>query len=473
MNTDSSNKKTVLVHNKVKKTVEEHALIKKGDKILVALSGGADSVCLLNVLYCLKDEFNISVAAAHLNHMIRGAEADGDEAYAAELCTRLDIPFYAKREDVPSAAKKKVISEELAGREARYEFFDELSAKYGFDKVATAHNKNDNAETVMMRIIRGTGIDGLCGIKYKRDNIIRPILDITRDEIEGYCNENKLEYKTDSTNESTDYTRNRVRNELLPLICKNFNPSIIDALTALSDNTREDAEFINSYAKRLYMRINSPMPHRKPTVLDIKSLDMIGRSIRNRLYALAAKEVMGDGYKLERIHFDLIDGLCQKETGAKAELPSGLRVSVKYGWLEFATEADEAEKKSSGFCYEIELDDYFEEMDIKLEVVDPARKPEKNQMILDYDLLEDKHLTVRSRKIGDKIVIYKDGRSRKLKDYWIDKKVPRSERDKIPLLCADKEIVAIIGDRVAENHKINNKSKKGLLVTYGTGYENR
>ena len=324
-----------------------------------------------------------------------------------------------------------------------------------------------------MRIMRGSGIDGLCGIHYKRDDIIRPILDVTRAEIEAYCEENRLDYKTDSTNESSDYTRNRVRNELIPFMRDKFNPNIIETLCSLSDNITEDAKFINSYAKRLYQRINSPMPHRKPTVLDIKSLDMLDRSIRNRMYAIASQEVMGKDYKFERVHYDTIESIIHKETGAGISLPDGLRVNVKYGWLEFVTEAEEAEQNTGGFCYEIEPDADFDNMDIKLEIVDASYKKEKNQMLVDYDSIEGRRLYVRSRKMGDKIVIFKDGRSRKLKDYWIDKKIPRAERNKIPLLCADKEIIAIIGDRVAENHKINNNSKKGLLITYGRSYENR
>lgn len=467
----NTNDNTICIQNKVLDTIEKNALINKGDKVLAALSGGADSVFMLCVLCELREKLKITVAAVHLNHMIRGAEADGDEAYAAELCTKLQIPFYAKRTDVPKIAKELGISEELAGREARYEFFEDLTQKYNFTKIATAHNKNDKAETVLMRIMRGTGIDGLCGIKYKRDNIIRPVLDITRDEIEAYLEENQIEYKNDSTNKSAEYTRNRVRNELIPLIREKFNPSIVDSLCALADNTREDSEFINAYAKRLYQRINSPMPNKKPTVLEIKSLNMLDRSLRNRMYSLAAAEVMGKDYKLERVHYNIIDNLLEKETGVGASFPMGLKINVKYGWLEFESETETEEKKD--FCYEIEPKGSCDELNLKFEITDASRKCEKNQMLADYDKLEGKKLCVRSRKAGDKIVIYKDGRSRKLKDYFIDKKIPRVERDKIRLLCSGKEVIAIIGDRVAENHKINTNSKKGLLITYGADYKSR
>lgn len=484
----------------VKAAIAENGLIEKGDKVLVALSGGADSVCLLDLLCRLRGELSFDIAAAHLNHMIRGDEANRDEAYAAELCTQLDIPFYAERSDVPRIAKEKGVSEELAGRETRYDFFARVCRKNGFNKIATAHNKNDRAETVLMRIMRGTGIDGLGSIKYKRDNIIRPILGVERKDIESYCAERNLKFCTDSTNFESEYTRNKVRNELLPMIEKNFNPGIVSTLCQLADNASEDAAFINGYAKRLYQRINSPLPKRKPFVLDIKSLKLVEKSIRNRLILIAAREVMGDGYSPERVHFESVNALLDKETGAAAVLPSGLRVNVKYGWLEFITEAEEQElMKSHSYSYEIDLNDVIktdvtdigeimvartdlkdsdkatsiDDFNIRMSVTDPHTKLGKNQMMLDFDMLEDKTLCIRNRRIGDKIVLFKDGRRKKLKSYWIDKKVPQSQRGKIPLLCADNEIAAIIGDRVAENYKVKKSTQRGLLISYGSKNENR
>lgn len=463
--------------NIVRKTIDENELLSKGDKVLVALSGGADSVSLLDIMCRLKDELGITVGAAHLNHMIRGAEADRDEAYAAELCTKLSVPFYAERVDVPELAKDSGISEETAGRNARYAFFAEVCKRYGYTKIATAHNRNDRAETVLMRIIRGTGTGGLGSIKYKRENIVRPVLDLSRESIEEYCAKNGLRYCTDSTNAVNDYTRNKIRNELIPQIKKEFNPGIIDTLCNLADNSSEDAEFIDGYAERLYRRINSPMPHRKPTVLDIKSLNMVDDGILNRLIRIACREVMGDDYNLERVHTDAVKNLLDKETGASATLPGGLKVNVKYGWLEFVSEEEEesASALKKSFCYELDLSDCSDLTmdDIKLEIVEGEYKPKKNQMIVDFDTLSEKELCIRSRKVGDRIVLYRDGKSRKLKDFFIDKKIPRNERGNIPLLCSDKEVIAVIGYRVAENYRVNKNTKRGLVITYGTGNENR
>lgn len=459
---------------KIKNTIENHDLIAKDDSILVALSGGADSVFLLDVLCSLKEELNIKVAAAHLNHMIRGAEADRDEAYAAELCTKLNVPFYAERVDIPMISANEGISEELAGRNARYDFFKRLCDKYGYNKIATAHNKNDKAETVLMRIIRGTGIDGLCAIKYKRDdNVIRPILDIERESIEWYCGEKNLSYCTDSTNSDTEYTRNRIRNELIPLIEKNYNPSVIESLCSLSDNASEDSDFINGYAERLCARINSPMPKKKDNILDIESLKLLEESILNRIIRLTAQNVMGAEYKLERIHIENIKNLLDKQTGASTTLPSGLIVAVKYGWLEFLTEKDTDESVSE-FCYSIDgvEENNTEIHGISFSICSPCIKPERNQMVIDYDMIEGKELSVRNRRAGDRMVFFKDGKTRKLKDYWIDKKIPRDKRKEIPLLCADNEIVAIIGDRVSEKYKIKENTKQGLVITYESDNEN-
>lgn len=463
--------------NTVRDTILRHNLLKNGDAVLVALSGGADSVCLLDILCRLSAELGIKVAAAHLNHMIRGAEADRDEAYAAELCTRLGVPFYAERVNIPEISQHDGVSEELAGRNARYGFFKRICKEHGYTTIATAHNKNDRAETVLMRVMRGTGIDGLCGIKYKRDDgVIRPILDVLRCDIERYCSKNNLVYCTDSTNSNTDYTRNRVRCELIPFIEKSFNPSIIDSLCNLAENSAEDADFINGYSMRLYNRINSPMPKRKPTVIDIKSLLMVADSIQTRIIRIAAREVMGSEYKLERIHIEAVKALCEKETGALVQLPSGLIVSVKYGWLEFATAAEQMENSdNTEYCYPIEIGSNLpsDAPDITFEVVPSGYKKQKNQMLIDYDMLEGRNLTIRNRRMGDKMAFFKDGRTRKLKDYWIDKKVPRAQRNKIPLLCADGEVVAIIGDRVSENYKIKETTKRGLVITYDSKDEDR
>ncbi len=186
--------------NKVINYIKENELIKQEDKILVALSGGPDSVCLLHILYELKDKFNLDLGAIHINHMLRGNESDADEKYIINLCDELGIKHYVKRINIEYVAKDSNVSLEVAGRNERYKAFEEIRNKYNYNKIAVAHNANDQAETVLMRIMRGTGLEGLTGIKPKReDGVIRPILCLNRQEIEGYCEEKKLNPRIDAS----------------------------------------------------------------------------------------------------------------------------------------------------------------------------------------------------------------------------------------------------------------------------------
>ena len=184
----------------IKKTLREYNLLNNGDSVLVGLSGGADSVCLTHALWSLKDEFDIKLYTAHINHGIRGEEAKRDELFAENFSKKLGIECFVLNADIPQIAKDTNVSEETAGRNVRYNFFNKLCEKYDINKVATAHNRNDNAETLIMNFMRGSTTNGLCGIPYVRGNIIRPILNVSRDEIEKYCSDNGLEYMTDSTN---------------------------------------------------------------------------------------------------------------------------------------------------------------------------------------------------------------------------------------------------------------------------------
>ena len=273
----------------VLQTIFKHNMLNRGDKVLAAVSGGADSVCMLHILNSLKNDLDIELYCAHINHGLRGDAADSDELFVKSLCRSLDIPFFSKTIDVAKMAEENKLTVEEAGRIARYSFFDELKMQYGLSKIATAHNKNDNAETVLMRIIRGTGVDGLCGIAYVRgDGVIRPILDVSRKEIEEYCTDNSLDFCTDATNADNDYTRNKIRNQLIPYLEREFNSNIIDAMTRLAENACEDSLFINGYAKRLFDRLGSPIKRGMPNALHIPSLKMVEKSIATRILRLAS-----------------------------------------------------------------------------------------------------------------------------------------------------------------------------------------
>ena len=224
---------------KVKKAIADHNMIRRGDCLVVALSGGADSVSLLHVLHGLSDELGITLAACHVNHGLRGEEADSDMRFCIDLCESIGVELKLLQTDVRSAQRKHESVEEAA-RRVRYDFFAQVS--HG-GKLATAHNANDSAETVLLNMMRGTGLKGLCGIPPVRDNIVRPLIYCSRAEVEDYCAENKLGYVTDKTNLCDDYTRNKVRHNLLPEMQK-INGSFLDTVTRMEKNLREDSDFL-------------------------------------------------------------------------------------------------------------------------------------------------------------------------------------------------------------------------------------
>ena len=457
----------------VRELIKKQNMIEKGDRVLVAVSGGADSVCLLSILNFLAEELEITVFAAHLNHMLRGEEADSDEEYVNKLCKKMKIKLFAKRVDVKKVREDEGLTLEEAGRKARYDFFNEIKEKEKITKIATAHNRNDRAETVLMRIIRGTGLDGIRGIEYKRqDGVIRPLLDTDREDIEKYLGEQSIDYCTDRTNKDNDYTRNRVRNELIPYLKEKFNPSVVDSLIRFSDISGEDADFINGYAERLYERINNPMPSHKPYSLHIETFGMVEEAVKKRLIMITAKKAVGVDINLEYKHIKNIISITETDTELGIDLPGGLRVERQYEWLIFINKNErEIVKEDALFVKVMPLSSYFVESinkEITFKLVDPEiYKKNIREIMLDYDKLEGKELIMRSRLKGDRMVYFPDGKEKKIKKIFIDDKIPRADRDKIPLLCSDGEVADIIGSRVSEKYKVTKETKRGLVIEYG------
>lgn len=241
-----------MLEEKVLNTIKKYELIENGNNIVIGVSGGPDSMALLNILISLKKDkkLNCNIIVAHINHGIR-AEAEEETKYVENFCKENEIQCFIKREKVEELAKKQKIGTEEAGRKLRYSFFEEISQKVNANKIATAHNANDNAETVLMNLIRGSGTYGLKGIEAKRDNkYIRPLIECTRKEIEEYCNEKKLEPKQDKSNSENIYTRNKIRNILLPLIENEFNPNIVTSLNRMSQIVKEENEYLRKTSRK-------------------------------------------------------------------------------------------------------------------------------------------------------------------------------------------------------------------------------
>ena len=318
--------------NKILNTINKYNLIQKGDKIVIGVSGGPDSMCLLDSLYCLKEKLGIEIFVAHINHMIR-EEADEETEYVKEYCKNKNIKCYVKKADVEKLAKEQKLGTEEMGRKIRYEFFNEVAQKENANKIATAHNLNDNVETVLMNILRGSGISGLKGIEISRKetNIeyIRPIRECERQEIEKYCEEQDLDPRIDKTNFENEYTRNKIRNILIPYIKKEFNPNIINTLNRLSELVGEEEEYIEKQVERNFEDLKLA-ESKEEIVLDLKKFNKLEKVIKSRLVLYTIMSIFGTTKGIEKVHVDDIIKLCDNNIGNKYLTPNkNIKVFVK------------------------------------------------------------------------------------------------------------------------------------------------
>lgn len=326
------------LQDKVLKTIQKYNLIQNGDSIVIGVSGGPDSMTLLNVLINLKQKLGISkIVVATVNHMIR-EEAEEETKFVENFCESHGIDFYLKKVDVQEEAKSKKISTELAGRNARYDFFEEVLKKTGSNKIATAHNSNDNAETVLMNLLRGSGVSGLKGIEKIRDGkFIRPIIECKRSEIEQYCLENKLNPRYDKTNNENTYTRNKIRNMLIPYIEENFNPNIVDSLNRLSTIATKEDEYIHKIVENSFKDIVITADiSKKEIILDLKKFNELDEVIKSRLILYTISEILGTSQGIEKIHIEDIIKLCGNNIGNKYLMPNkNIKIFVKKGKIFF------------------------------------------------------------------------------------------------------------------------------------------
>lgn len=324
------------VKETVKTTIKKYNLIDEKDKIVVAVSGGPDSICLLNVLneIICDSKKQISIVVAHVNHMIR-AEAKEDEEFVKNFCEKIGIEFYSKSIDVKEIANNNKIGLEEAGRMARYEFFDEILKLTKSNKIAIAHNKNDKIETIIMHALRGSGTFGLEGIQAKNGIYIRPLIDCDREEIELYCKENNIDARIDKTNFDNIYTRNKIRNVVIPYIKQEFNPNIINTLSRLSDLIKEENDYIDNQVKIIFENIKLEEANNQ-IVLKLKEFNLQEKVIKSRLVLYTIMRLFGTSKGIEKIHIEDILKLCQNNIGNKYLTPNkNTKILVKDGKIYF------------------------------------------------------------------------------------------------------------------------------------------
>lgn len=314
--------------NKVKNTIEKYNLINKEDKVLVAVSGGPDSISLLNILY----ELGYNICTAHVNHGLR-ENAENDEKYVIDFCEKRNIPCFIKRVKLKEI-ESDMTTEEL-GRKIRYDFFEEIIKQENCTKIATAHNANDNAETVLMNMIRGTGLSGLKGIDISRNKIVRPLLEITRTEIDEYCQKENLNPCHDESNDETIYTRNKIRLELIPYIEKNINSNIVNNINRMAEIISGEEEYIKRQVDIAYEDTLIAVEEGR-TVCNLKKFNQYDDVIKKRLIIRYITKTLGNAKDIERVHIEDILKLCKNNVGGKYLTPNKyIKVAVNKGIVEY------------------------------------------------------------------------------------------------------------------------------------------
>ncbi len=466
-----------------------------GDGVVVGLSGGADSVCLLHLLWCLKEGLGIELRSVHVHHGLRDAEADRDAAFAAEFSGSLGIPFREVRIDAAAEAAQAGISVEEAGRLARYRILEEEAASWEQERrpfpvhIAVAHHGDDNAETILHHLFRGSGLKGLGGIPPVRGRVIRPLLPASRAQILEYVTKERLEWVEDSSNGQNEYTRNRIRNELLPLITEAVNPQAVQNILRAGERIGQADRYFEKKADEwLEPHGDTGSAQRQEYRLDAAALCGQEDILKGYIIRRALERMSCPLKDITARHIEDIIALCGKETGKYVMLPHGIRAAMEYGKLRLIHDTGSrlpeqpaglpvwsspeilsgCPEKQSGQTPENPLHP------LKTRVF-PCKNPvgfPKNQYTkwFDYDRIKGT-LSVRTRRPGDYIMLPGGGK-KTVKAYMIDEKVPREQRDRLLLLAEDSHVLWIVGRRISEYYKVTEDTEVILEVHLDGGNDN-
>lgn len=467
---------------KVNSWAAEKDVLKAGTLVLVGVSGGADSVCLLHVLYSLGKLNGFSVAAVHVNHMLRAEESMQDEKYVKDICEQWGIPLKIYRKDVKSYSKEKRCSVEEAGRILRYALFHDLKNELNAQYIAVAHHKEDQAETIFLNILRGSGLNGICGMEDIQGCIIRPLLNVEKSEIYEYLSRNNLKYRTDSSNLSNIYARNAIRNRIFPEIARQTGFNVTHSLVRLSDIVKADRDFLERLAEENYESILiSKSEH--SIELDRDKLAGLDFAVSGRIVRIAWENLTGSRKGLESKHVKAALGLAAEKGKNKAiDFPCGIIFKTEYDRA-YVMKKEESEAPVP-FSMEVRApaDILLKEINIlarfRVYTADEFgknfgrfEKPGEKSLIqlFDYDAVAE-GINIRYRLPGDVFAPYGGPGKKKLKDFFIDQKIPRHKRDEILLLADGREIIWIVGLRTSEKYRVT-KFTKNILYAEITGYD--
>lgn len=442
------------MQNMAAEAIKTYGLIARGQTVVCGVSGGADSVALLYSLLTLSAQLEFKVCAAHLNHGIRGESAEHDEQFVRDLCEFYGVPLYCERLDIPAVARAQKLTLEQAGREERYAFLERARLYFGAERIAVAHHMDDQAESVLLHMTRGSGLSGLTGMQPMRDKLIRPLLFVRRSEIEEYLSREGLAYCIDETNLEPGGTRNRIRLDILPYIEKHINPAIVTTLCSMAELLLRDEKYLSAQAQTALSTC------KREGGYDRRAMQKLELPILTRAIRIALKDA-GAEADIERVHVEKVIDFLKARTGARLHLPF-VEAWTSYDLICFGMSE--------------ELPEFSAKLNIPGETVTPLGTfvseilegggflRDSTIACMDLAKLDPDALVVRTRKDGDRFYPVGAPGRRKLKSYFIDKKVPRDKRN-LPLICGV-EVLFVPGYAVSETVKVDEQTQKTLRVKF-------
>lgn len=447
-------------------TIKRWNMINHNEHILIGVSGGPDSVALLYILKHLQQDWNLSLSAVHLHHGIRGQDADLDLEYVVNLTRSLDIPLYYEYQDVKEIAREYGLSLEEAGRKARYALYLSVANEVGADRVALGHHRDDVAETVLMNLLRGTGISGMAGIPPVREHegllIVRPLLDVPKGQLVDFCFHRGVLPREDTTNQDKRFYRNRVRHELLPYLEENYQENVREHLVRLAMIMRDEEEFLERYTEKIYRE--SLVGEDGLSLLKLRSLDVANL---RRILRFAYRQFGKGDLNFANVE-NMVTLVTKGQSGDRVDLPGGIFLQREYERILFGNDAErvvvdeEIPLVVPGKTEVLGISVYTKILDAN--EVDWDRIDGQSTAVFDYDEIHGLPLNIRTRRDGDRFRPFGLAGSKKIKDLFIDLKVPRKDRDLTPLLCLLDEILWVIFYRQSDRYSVSEKTKRVLLM---------
>jgi tRNA(Ile)-lysidine synthase len=493
----------IKLESKIIDFIRRYSLISPQEIVVVAVSGGADSVCLLHVLAKCQKGLRIKLHVAHLNHQLRGVESEADAKYVSDLAGSLGVPITIDSQDVAAYRSEKSFSVEEAARELRYAFLARVAREVGANRIAIGHTRDDQVETILMHILRGTGVTGLCGLApcspmaYDsqgmswraptwRGNllVIRPLLDITRGETTSYCREQQLDPRIDSSNRSLSFFRNRLRLQLLPLL-RQYNPGVDQALLRLADIAKEDSAFIEQQASGLWDEV--ARQENNAIYLDRKQITSLPIALQRQLLRAAVTKLAGDTRDIEASHIEMARSLLIKPASKRISLPHGFICQGGYHELVIASTAKQSQIPPCPFPplpgevpLKVPGKTVFPGWKVVASIVrgrvdalslrgvlSTGGETRQSNLVAEFDLHKTgTALLVRQRLPGEKFQPLGMNMPKKLYEFMVDAKIPRSWRGRIPIVCSPQQIVWVAGWRIDDRVKVTEASKEILRLEF-------